>query len=99
MNMIELRKGQAVNGYVANGMPVCKKCAPKVVPDFWQELNYDDMSDDPMHCAFCDSLIFTLLSAVGADYVRNSLAKNYGRADVLNVWRQAWPALASETMP
>jgi hypothetical protein len=93
---IELRIGDAVNGYMVDGLPVCKQCASSKVPDWWQALNYDDMSDDPMHCAMCDALIFTLLSPIAADYVRNSLATNYGRPDVLSAWRQAWPAIASE---
>ena len=93
---IELRIGDAVNGYMVDGLPVCKRCAPSKVPDWWKALNYDDTCDEPIHCAMCDALIFTLLSAAAVNYVRNSLHTNYGRPEVLSAWRQAWPAIASE---
>lgn len=49
-------------------------------------------SDYPCHCAGCNAFLNNPLTPDGVAYVRDALARNTGRPDVLAEWRESYSA-------
>ncbi len=49
-------------------------------------------TDTPTHCEKCEALIIENLTSDGVEYVREALAENTRRPEVLAAWREAFAA-------
>lgn len=92
-----------MNVYVYHAALLCEKCGKAVLDDMahngvadtgdsgtYPQGPYSDgggEADCPQHCDHCRDHLENPLTDDGRDYVRERLACNADRPDVLNVWR------------
>jgi hypothetical protein len=50
----------------------------------------DSEADSPTHCTQCEALIPHALTNEGHRYVREALAENTGRPEILAMWKEAY---------
>lgn len=78
-------------GYTYDSDVYCLACLPtskdneEVGAIFgWEEWDY------PLHCSVCEAFFPVSLTSDGREYVREALAANDGRPEILAIWRDAY---------
>jgi len=77
-------------------MPLCDQCAKEnysleqLNTANFSPLGQDGETDSPTHCELCEALIVEPLTPYGIEYVRDAIAANDGRPEILAAWKMAY---------